>query len=94
MSTASERIDVRTTAETKALITRAAATAGVSVSAFLLTAAADRARVVLGETETLSLSSRDWDAFMRALDDQDRPRPRLAAAMERYRAWRAGGNES
>ena len=35
MPTALERIDLRTSVETKALIARAAATAGMSVSAFL-----------------------------------------------------------
>ena len=42
-----ERIDLRTTAEIKTLIRRAAATAGMSVSAFLLDAAQERARQVL-----------------------------------------------
>ncbi|EGV27563.1 protein of unknown function DUF1778 [Thiorhodococcus drewsii AZ1] len=84
-----ERIDLRTSAETKALIARAAATAGMSVSAFLLSAAQERAKAVLSEVESLTLSPRDWEAFVTALDNLDQPRPKLAAAMERYRAWRS-----
>lgn len=89
MPPALERIDLRTSAETKALIARAAATAGMSVSAFLLSAAQARAQAVLSEAETLTLTPRDWEAFVTALDHLDQPRPKLTAAMERYRAWRA-----
>jgi len=33
---------------------------------------------VVAEHETLPLTPRDWEAFLVALDDTDRPRPRLA----------------
>ena len=89
MSAALERIDLRTTAETKSLITRAAATRGLSVSAFLLSAAREHAQSVLGETESITLTPRDWDAFMAALDHLDKPRPKLTAAMQRYHAWQS-----
>ncbi len=89
MSSVSERIDLRTSSETKALIARAAATAGVSVSAFLLSAAQERAHRVLGEAESVGLSPRDWEAFVAALDNLDKPRPKLAAAAQRYREWKS-----
>lgn len=89
MHAALERIDLRTSSETKALIGRAAAIAGMSVSAFLLSAAQERAKAVLGEAESLTLTPRDWEAFVDALDHLDQPRPKLAAAMQRYRAWQA-----
>ncbi len=87
-----ERIDLRTSAEIKELIVRAAATAGVSVSAFLINSAQERARQVLAESETVTLSPRDWDAFFQTLDDLDKPRPKLQAAMDRYLDWRDGQN--
>jgi len=93
MSAVCERIDLRTSAETKALIARAAATAGMSVSAFLLSAAQERAQQVLGEAESLTLSPRDWAAFVAALDNLDKPRPKLAAAVQRYRAWQSESSE-
>ena len=71
MPTALERIDLRTSVETKALIARAAAQA------------------VLNQTDSLTLTPRDWEAFVTALDHLDQPRPKLSAAMERYRAWRS-----
>ncbi len=46
------------------------------------------AREVVAENETLTLSPRDWEAFLAALDDTDRPRPRLAAAARRYQSQR------
>ncbi|MEA3643403.1 MAG: DUF1778 domain-containing protein [Lamprobacter sp.] len=89
MSTALERIDLRTSGETKALIARAAASTGMSVSAFLLSAAQERAKVVLSQTESITLTPRDWEAFVTALDHLDQPRPKLKAAMERYRLWQS-----
>ncbi len=83
-----ERIDLRTSPEIKELIVRAASTSGVSVSAFLLGAAQERARQVLAESETITLTARDWDAFVTALDNIDKPRPRLSAAMQRHNEWR------
>lgn len=85
-----ERIDLRTSAELKELIVRAASAAGLSVSAFLLGAAQERARQVLAEQETLTLTARDWNAFAKALDNTEKPRPKLAAAMKRHRTWQQG----
>ena len=80
-----ERIDLRTSPETKELIVRAACAAGMSVSAFLLSAAQERARQVLAEQELLVFTARDWNAFVAAVGNADRPRPNLAAAMKRHR---------
>jgi uncharacterized protein (DUF1778 family) len=82
-----ERIDLRTSPEIKELIVRAATTAGMSVSAFLLGTAQERARQILAEQEMMTLTSRDWNAFAKALDKADKPRPKLSAAMKRHRAW-------
>lgn len=86
-----ERIDLRTTPEIKELIVRAATTAGVSLSAFLIACAQDRARQILAESESLTFSARDWDAFFAAMDNADKPRPQLEAAAADYLAWRAQG---
>ncbi|MCR4304004.1 MAG: DUF1778 domain-containing protein [Gallionella sp.] len=87
-----ERIDLRTSPELKELIVRAASTSGMSVSAFLLGAAQERAKHVLAESEMLTLTPRDWKAFFLALDNADKPRPKLSAAMKRHRKWQAGQN--
>jgi uncharacterized protein (DUF1778 family) len=82
-----ERIDLRTSSEIKELIVRAASTAGVSLSAFLIASAQERAKQILAESETLTLTSRDWDAFFTALDNTDKPRPKLQAAATEYLEW-------
>lgn len=92
MSTATsqrdERIDLRVSADLKSLLSRAASYSGMSLSSFLVSIAADRAKAVVAEHEALTLSPRDWEAFLAALDDVDRPRPRLAAAVRRYQSRR------
>ena len=40
------------------------------------------------EHEMLTLSPRDWGAFLSALDEADKPRPRLEAAARRYQSRR------
>jgi len=87
---AHERIDLRASPEIKELIVRAASTAGMSLSAFLLGAAQDRAKQILAEREMLTLTSRDWNAFAEALDNIDKPRPKLSAAIGRHRDWLQG----
>jgi uncharacterized protein (DUF1778 family) len=85
-----ERIDLRTSLEVKELIVRAASTAGMSVSAFLLGTAQEKAKQILAESETITLSTRDWNAFAKALDNTEKPRPKLTAAMKRHRDWQQG----
>ncbi len=87
---AHERIDLRTSPEIKELIVRAASATGMSVSAFLLGTAQERARQILAETEMMTLTSRDWNAFAKALDNTDKPRPKLSAAVKRHRNWQQG----
>ena len=86
---AHERIDLRTSPEIKELIVRAATTAGMSVSAFLLGTAQERAKQILADTEMMTLCTRDWNAFANALDNADKPRPKLSAAMKHHREWKA-----
>ena len=84
-----ERIDLRISSDQKTLLARAASYAGVSLSNFLVSAAADRAKELVAERETLTLTPRDWSKFLGALDKTERPRPKLEAAARRYRKRRA-----
>lgn len=84
-----ERIDLRTSPELKDMIVRAASISGMSVSAFLLGAAQERAQHILAESEMMTLTPRDWKAFFSALDNADKPRPKLSAAMRRHRKWQS-----
>ena len=84
-----ERIDLRVSADLKTLLSRAASYCGMSLSSFLVSIAADRAKEVVAEHETLTLTPRDWEAFLAALDRAERPRPRLEEAARRYQRRRS-----
>jgi uncharacterized protein (DUF1778 family) len=84
-----ERIDLRVSSELKTLFARAASYSGMSLSSFLVTVAAERAREVVAEHEILALTPRDWQAFLAVLDAPEPPRPNLRAAATRYRKRRA-----
>jgi uncharacterized protein (DUF1778 family) len=72
-----------------ALLTRAAAYSDMSLSSFLVSVASERAREVVAQHEAMTLSSRDWDAFLKALDEPERPRPQIEEAVRRYRRRRS-----
>lgn len=94
LSPSYERIDLRTSPEIKELIVRAAATAGLSLSAFLIASAQARAKELLAEHESLTLSPRDWEVFFSALDRTHAPSPKLEAAASDYLAWREQSGHS
>jgi uncharacterized protein (DUF1778 family) len=79
-----ERIDLRLAAELKTLLARAASYCGMSLSSFLVSSAAQRAKEVVAGHETLTLTKRDWQAFLAGLDKADRGRARLSKAAKHY----------
>ena len=54
-----ERIELHTSPEIKELIVRAASTVGMTVSAFLIGTAHERAKEILAEKEMVTLTPRD-----------------------------------
>jgi uncharacterized protein (DUF1778 family) len=76
-TTRSRRIDVRVSDEQNAMIREAAALAGETVTAFLLSAAQERARVLLDERRHLVLSARAFERFAAALDAPAEPVPAM-----------------
>ena len=85
-----ERIDLRTSANTKRLIVKASALAGVSISTFMVNSAQERAQQMLAQHEALTLSSQDWDKFVSVIDNPPPPNQRLKAAMKKHLAKAAG----
>lgn len=73
----SERIDVRTEPEVKAVIERAAQLRHTSVSAYLLDSALEKAKSELREIETVTLRDADRDAFFDALESPPEPNAAL-----------------
>jgi uncharacterized protein (DUF1778 family) len=77
------RINLRTSAEAKAMIERAAAYMGTTVSAFMLQNAYEAAKRVVAEHEVIMLSQRDFETFARALDKPPKPTATLRRLLRR-----------
>ena len=82
-STESARINLRTSPEAKALIERAAALMGTTVSAFMLQNAYEAARRVVAESDTLMLSQKAFDEFVAACEKPAKPTKALRDLMAR-----------
>ncbi|MFA6013536.1 MAG: DUF1778 domain-containing protein [Gallionellaceae bacterium] len=79
----SARINLRTSAEAKAMIERAATLMGTTVSSFMLQNAFEAARRIVSETDTLMLTQRDFDAFTASLENPPKPNMALRNLMAR-----------
>ena len=79
----SARINLRTSAEAKAIIERAAALTGTTVSSFMLQNAFEAARRIVSETDTLLLTQRDFEAFTSSIEAPAKPKAALRKLMAR-----------
>jgi uncharacterized protein (DUF1778 family) len=79
------RLAIRVTAEQKALIERAAALQGRTVTDFVLMSVQDAARRAIQEHNELELSVRDSEAFVEALRHPKPVNARLRQTTRRYR---------
>ena len=71
------RIEVRTTYEQKAFITRGADTNGQSVSDFILSSAQEKAEMILADQKEFILPQARWEKFVAALERPASKHPRL-----------------
>ncbi len=76
------RINLRTSPEVKALIERAAALMGTTVSSFISQTMYEASQRVVAEQDTLTLSDRDRDAFLAALENPPAPTQALIDLMK------------
>jgi uncharacterized protein (DUF1778 family) len=81
-TTRSQRIDVRVTDEQNAIIREAAAVAGQTVTAFLLSAAEDRARGLLEERRHLVMTRAAFAKFAAALEEPAEAVPPMSELFE------------
>lgn len=84
MATKTDRIEARLSPDERALIDRAAAITGTSSSAFVVSAAVDRADQVLAASMVTATPVDYFDRLVAALDDPDAV-PRLTAAVKTAR---------
>ena len=80
-----KRLETRVTADQKALIERAAALQGRTVTDFVLTSVQEAARRAIEEHQRLDLSVRDSEAFIEALLNPQPVNDRLRDTVRRYR---------
>ncbi len=79
----SSQINLRTSADSKAMIERAAALMGLTLSGFMLQSAYEAARRVVSDYDTLMLSQRDFEAFASSMEKPPKPRAALRNLMAR-----------
>lgn len=78
------RLHIRCDQQVRQLLDKAAAYAHMSVSEFVLRHAVHQAQTVLAENETITLSQKDFAAFLAALDKPARPNASLRRAFARH----------
>ena len=77
----SARINLRTSPEAKALIERAAAVMGSTVSGFMLQNAYEAARRIVGDDDTLVMSQRAFESFVATCETPSKPPKALVKLM-------------
>lgn len=77
----SARINLRTSPEAKALIERAAAIMGATVSSFMLQNAYEAARRIVADKDTLMLSQNAFEAFVATCEHPAEPTQALIDLM-------------
>lgn len=82
----SMRLETRVTPETKALLQRAAAIRGRSLSDFVVASAQAEAERTVREHDVIALSVRDSQRFAELVLNPSEPNERLRAAMQLYRS--------
>lgn len=82
----SERLATRLNASQKALLERAAALHGQTLSSFVLASAEEAAIRTIREHETIALTARDRAVFTAALLDPPQPSAKLRAAAARHKS--------
>lgn len=84
MAVKTDRMEARVSPEERDRIERAASSAGLSVSAFMVSAAVERADEIISEATTTTVPADYFDELLVALDEPQ-PAPRLAKAAQRAR---------
>lgn len=76
-----DRLELRLEADRRLLLDRAAQSAGMSTSAFVLEHATEAAQRALADQTRFVLPAEHWDAFLELLDRDEQPVEGLAALL-------------
>ena len=72
-----DRLELRLSPKAKTMLKRAAVAEEKTVSAFVLEKSLEAAAQTLADRHSFALSTKQYDAFVAALDAAPKPRPRL-----------------
>jgi uncharacterized protein (DUF1778 family) len=86
-----DRMNFRLDPDIKARVTRAAAISGQGLTDFAVSALSERADEILERHDSLLLNAKDYDFFLKSLDNSRKPSQRSQAAAARYRRGRRKG---
>jgi len=81
-----ERVDIRLNSEHKEALLRAAAVQGLSLSEFIVARSLEAAHEVIRRHTVITMTPRDLDRFVRALDEDASPNEALKEAAKAHRA--------
>ncbi|MCE7937106.1 DUF1778 domain-containing protein [bacterium] len=79
-----DRLHLRLDAGSKRILERAAAYTLVTVSQFVMTHALKAAEAVVASQEQHGMSDRDWEVFLRAIEEPPEPNAALRVAAKVY----------
>jgi uncharacterized protein (DUF1778 family) len=82
-----ERLNLRTSAETKQLLQRAAEVKGVSISEFILGPAKEQAQNTLLDQRFFFLSADEYDRFVADASDADKNKERIQNILAFRAPW-------
>ncbi|RUO18191.1 DUF1778 domain-containing protein [Aliidiomarina iranensis] len=76
------RIELKTNAKVKAELERAAAISGISLTAFVIQQAADAAKRIVNEADTVRLNEEAWQKLNEVIDTPPQPTQALKDLMK------------
>ena len=88
MTTKTDRLEMRLSAEQKELLERAAAITGQPLTGFALSHLLERAQEIMDRHQKTVLSQRDQERFLSILESDVEPAPALKAALRRQKSRR------
>lgn len=89
-----DRIELRASQKEREHLIEAATYTGMTLSAFLRQAALEKSNDVLKNRDTLTLSDKDRDLFLDALENPSKPNERLKQAFSTYQKKKRKMNKS
>jgi uncharacterized protein (DUF1778 family) len=89
-----DRIALRTSQKERERLSEAAIFTGMTLSCFLRQAALEKSDEVLKNRDNITLSDRDRDLFLNALENPPKPNERLKKAFKNYENKKNGINTS